>query len=154
MLSLGTLTMLLNPEWRRVMRDAPEAAPGAVEELLRYHTLMHDGLPRVATEDVIVGGTLISAGDGVVVSIASGNRDDDVFDRPDELDMERVNARRHLTFGYGPHQCLGQWLARAELQIALPAVAKKGLRLAVPVEELSFKEDMHVYGVHELPVTW
>lgn len=156
MISLGTLTMLLKPDWFRAMRTQPDVAANAVEELLRYHTPQHDGLPRVATEDVLVNGTLISAGDGVILLLSSGNRDESVFDDPDKIDMERDGAQRHLSFGDGIHRCLGQWLARAELQIAFSALANRipTLRLAVPLEELSFNEDSHVFGVRELPVTW
>ncbi|HEU5160017.1 MAG TPA: cytochrome P450 [Streptosporangiaceae bacterium] len=156
MISLGTLTMLLNPEWFRQIRDQPEAVSGAVEELLRYHTPMHDGVPRVATDDVVIAGTLIKAGEGVIVSLAAGNRDESEFANPDELEIDRERPRRHLSFGHGAHKCLGQWLARAELQIALAALARRipTLRPAVPLEEISFKEDSHVFGVHALPLTW
>jgi cytochrome P450 len=156
MICLGALTMLLDPDWFRAMRDVPEAVPNAVEELLRYHTIVHEGVARVATEDVVVGDTTIKAGDGVVVSLASANRDDAVFDTPDRLDMNRENARRHLAFGHGAHLCQGLWLARAELQIALPALAARvpGLRLAVPFSSIQFNEDTQTYGVRELPVTW
>jgi cytochrome P450 len=117
---------------------------------------MHDGSPRVAIQDVTVAGTLIRAGEGVIVSLAAGNRDETEFDDPDELHLTRSRARRHLTFGHGVHKCLGQWLARAELQIALANVTQRmpTLQLTVPLEELSFKEDTHVFGVYELPVTW
>ncbi|HEU5158807.1 MAG TPA: cytochrome P450 [Streptosporangiaceae bacterium] len=156
MICLGVLTMLMHPEWLRVMRDVPEAVPNAVEELLRYHTIVHEGVTRVATDDVMVGGTLIRTGDGVVVSLASANRDDTIFDPPDRLDIDRTDARRHLSFGHGPHVCLGLWLSRAELQIALPALAARipGLRLAVPLSRIRFSEDTQTYGVRELPVTW
>lgn len=156
MISLGTLTMLLNPEWFAAMRDQPDAVPDAVEELLRYHTPMHDGVPRVATEDVVIAGTPIKAGDGLIVSLAAGNRDQSEFDNPDSLEIGRDRARRHLSFGHGAHKCLGQWLARAELQIALSALARRvpTLRLAVPLEEVEFKEDSHVFGVRALPLAW
>jgi cytochrome P450 len=156
MICLGALTMLLHPDWFRVMRDVPEAVPNAVEELLRYHTIVHEGLVRVATEDVVVGDTTIKAGDGVVVSLAAANRDDAMFDNPDRLDMDRANARRHLAFGHGAHLCQGLSLGRAELQIALPALATRvpSLRLAVPFSSIRFNEDTQTYGVHELPVTW
>jgi cytochrome P450 len=156
MISLGTLTMLLNPEWFHAMRERPDVVPNAVEELLRFHTPMHDGVPRVATADVVIAGTQIKAGDGLIVSLAAGNRDDSEFDSPDELEMYRDRPRRHLSFGDGAHKCLGQWLARAELQIALSAVARRipTLCLAVPLEEISFKEDSHVFGVHALPLSW
>jgi cytochrome P450 len=156
MICLGALTMLLHPECFRVMRDAPHMVQNAVEELLRYHTIVHEGVTRVATEDVTVSGTTIKAGDGVVVSLASANRDDAMFGASERLDLERPDARRHLAFGHGAHLCLGMWLARAELQIALPALAARlpGLRLAVPLSGIRFSEDMQIYGVHELPVTW
>jgi cytochrome P450 len=155
MICLGALTMLLRPDWFRAMRDVPEAVPNAVEELLRYHTIVHEGVTRVATEDVVVGGSTIEAGDGVVVSLASANRDEEAFPAAAELDLDR-DAPRHLSFGHGAHHCLGLWLARAEMQIALPALATRipGLRLAVPLPSLRFNEDMQIYGVRELPVTW
>lgn len=156
MICLGALTMMLHADWFRVMRDVPEAVPNAVEELLRYHTIVHEGVARVATEDVPVGTTTIRAGDGVIVSVASSNRDATMFDDPDRPATDRADARRHLAFGHGAHLCLGLWLARAELQIALPALAAwvPGLRLAVPLSRIRFSEDMQIYGVHELPVTW
>lgn len=155
-ITLGTLTMLVKPDWRRTFRDEPEAIPDAVEELLRFHAPQPDGMPRVALEDVMVGGTRVSAGDGLLVCVASANRDDRAFDRPGELEVDRDTARRHLTFGHGAHRCIGQWLARAEIQAALRAVATgiPTLRLAVPFETLAFKEDNFVAGVRELPVTW
>lgn len=155
-ITLGTLTMLVRPEWHRTFRDEPDAIPGAVEELLRFHAPQPDGMPRVALEDVDVGGTRVSAGDGLLVCVASANRDERVFDRPGELDAHRKAARRHLTFGHGVHRCIGQWLARAEIQTSLRAVATgiPTLRLAVPFESLEFKEDNFVAGVRELPVAW
>jgi cytochrome P450 len=156
MICLGALTMMLHPDWFQAMRDRPDVVPNAVEELLRYHTIVHEGVTRVATEDVVVGGTTIRAGDGVVMSLASANRDDAMFDAPDRLDMDRTDARRHLGFGHGAHLCMGIWLTRAELRIALPALAARvpSLRLAVPLSSLRFSEDMQIYGVYELPVTW
>ena len=156
MICMGALTMMLNPDWFRAMRERPAVVPNAVEELLRYHTIVHEGVPRVATEDVVVGDTTIRAGDGVIVSLASANRDAAMFAAPDRLDLDRTEARRHLGFGHGAHLCLGIWLARAELQIALPALATRvpGLRLAVPLSSIRFSEDTQIYGVYELPVTW
>ncbi len=156
MISLATLTMLLTPGWFWAIQTNPEVVPDAVEELLRFHTLLHDGVPRVAKEDVVVGGVTIAAGDGVIVSLASGNRDASVFERPNELDMTRHRAGRHLTFGAGVHRCVARGLARAQLRIALRTLAVRipTLQLAVPFAEISFLEDMHIYGVRELPVTW
>ncbi|GAA3307978.1 cytochrome P450 [Nonomuraea dietziae] len=78
-----------------------------------------------------------------------------MFENPAELDVER-GVRHHLAFGFGPHQCLGQNLARMELQIVFDTLFRRipTLRLAVPAEEVPFKTDAVIYGVHELPVTW
>ncbi len=85
----------------------------------------------------------------------SGNRDETAFPDPDVLDIHR-QARHHVAFGYGVHQCLGQPLARVELQVVYGTLYRRvpTLRRAVPLEEIRFKHDMLVYGVHELPVSW
>ncbi|MFJ4918397.1 cytochrome P450 [Streptomyces sp. NPDC088725] len=158
MTALGTLALLHNPEQLAVVRDSDDPAriASAVEELLRYLTIVHTGRRRVATEDVEVAGTLVRAGEGVILVNDSGNRDPEVFPDGDRLDIDRPGVRRHMAFGHGTHQCLGQNLARTELQLAYPALLRRfpNLRTAVPDEELRFKDDMLVYGVHGLPVTW
>jgi cytochrome P450 len=85
----------------------------------------------------------------------SGNRDPEAFDNPDELDIER-GARHHVAFGFGPHQCLGQNLARMELQIVFDTLFRRipELKLAVPVDQLPFKHDSSIFGLYCLPVTW
>ncbi|MFB7668016.1 cytochrome P450 [Kitasatospora sp. NPDC056138] len=155
MTALGTLALLQNPEQAERLRADPSLIKGAVEELLRYLSIVHLGIPRVALEDVDLDGTLIRAGDGVLCMASTANWDEQVFTGGDRLDVTR-DARRHLAFGFGIHQCLGQPLARAELQIALQTLLERlpGLRLAVPFEDLRYRSDMVVYGVHELPVTW
>jgi cytochrome P450 len=156
MIAMSTITLLQHPDQiPRVLGGADEAAH-AVEELLRYLSIVHGGLRRVATEDVTIGGITISAGEGVIVPVHVANRDPDLFTNPDHLDLDRANARQHLAFGYGIHQCLGQPLARAELQIVLPELFRRlpHLKIAVPLEEIAFKQNTTVYGVRELPVTW
>ncbi|MGQ4516270.1 cytochrome P450 [Streptomyces sp. DW26H14] len=158
MIALGTLALTRNPEQLKAVRDAedPAAVAGAVEELLRYLTIVHTGRRRIATEDLEISGQLIRAGEGVILANDSGNRDATVFDDPDELDVTRPNARRHLAFGQGTHQCLGQNLARQELQLAYPALLRRfpNLRPAIAEEDIRYKHDAVVYGVYELPVTW
>ncbi|MEE1801706.1 cytochrome P450 [Streptomyces sp. JV176] len=158
MTALGTLALLHHPEQLAAVRDSddPARVANAVEELLRYLTITHSGRRRVATEDVEIAGTLVRAGEGVVLANDAGNRDGTVFPDPDRLDIDRTGVRRHIAFGHGTHQCLGQNLARAELQLAYPALLRRfpGLRTTVPDSEIRFKEDMLVYGVHELPVAW
>ncbi|WP_329456208.1 cytochrome P450 [Streptomyces sp. NBC_01497] len=158
MIALGTLALIRNPEQLRAVRDAedPAAVAGAVEELLRYLTIVHTGRRRIATENVEISGQLIRAGEGVILSNDSANRDATVFDDPDQLDITRPNARRHLAFGQGTHQCLGQNLARQELQLAYPALLRRfpALRPAIEEQDIRYKDDAVVYGVYELPVAW
>jgi cytochrome P450 len=157
MIALGTLTLLQHPDQLAELRESgdPKLVASAVEELLRYLTIVHNGRRRVAKEDVEVGGQLIRAGEGVIVATDSGNRDAKAFPDPDVLDIHR-QARHHVAFGYGVHQCLGQPLARVELQVVYGTLYRRipTLRTAVPLEEIRFKHDMLVYGVHELPVSW
>lgn len=155
MTALSVLTLLQQPAQLRRLREDPTLIRGAVEELLRYLSIVHTGLPRVALEDVELGGVLVRAGEGVVCMLSAANRDEELFAAGDELDVER-DARRHMAFGFGVHQCLGQPLARAELQIILETLLRRlpGLRLAVPFEQLVFRPEMFIYGVRELPVAW
>lgn len=155
MLSLSTLALLQHPEQLDKLRADPSMIKGAVEELLRYLTVVQNGLARVALEDVEIGGQLIKAGDGVLCMLSIANRDEVVYPGGDELDLQR-GARTHLSFGFGTHQCVGQTLARAELQIALETLLRRlpELRLTVPVEELTFRDTLGFYGVEELPVAW
>ncbi|MFC4534158.1 cytochrome P450 [Sphaerisporangium dianthi] len=151
----GTVALLENPDRLAELRADPGKLPDAVEEIIRHQTVIDYGLRRAATEDVEVGGQLIKAGEGVVVVVASANRDEAVFECPDRLDFDR-ERHDHFSFGYGIHQCMGQILARIQLEVAWSTLFDRipGLRLAVPVEQVPFRFDMFVYGVHELPVTW
>jgi cytochrome P450 len=157
MISLGTLTLLQYPAQAAEIRDStdPAVTGAAVEELLRLLTITHTGRRRVATEDAEVGGVLIRAGEGVIAAAELANRDPAAFSRPDELDIRRT-ANHHVAFGFGVHQCLGQPLARLELQIAYPALLRRfpGLRTSAGLDDIRFRDEMPVYGVHALPVTW
>ncbi|MGP3957076.1 cytochrome P450 [Nonomuraea sp. 3N208] len=130
---------------------------GMEEELLRWLSILHLGAPsRAALEDVEVAGTLVRKGETVALSLPMINRDPAVFEDPDALDPGRQEARRHLAFGHGVHQCLGQQLARIELRIGYRALFERlpRLRLAVPASEVPLRHDAAVYGVGSLPVTW
>ncbi|MHC3467231.1 cytochrome P450 [Streptomyces sp. 7R007] len=154
MISLGTFTLLQHPERLAELRADPELLPAAVEELLRMLSIA-DGLVRLATEDIEVAGTTIRAGDGVLFSTAVINRDEEMYPDPDTLDFHRP-ARHHVGFGFGIHQCLGQNLARAELEIALRTLFERlpTLRLAAPADRIPFKPGDTIQGMLELPVTW
>ncbi|MCD7438068.1 cytochrome P450 [Streptomyces lincolnensis] len=154
MISLGTYTLLRHPDRLAELRGDPALLPTAVEELMRLLSIA-DGLLRMATEDIEVAGTTIRAGDGVVFATSVINRDEDVYPDPDSLDWHRP-ARHHVAFGFGIHQCLGQNLARAELEIALRSLFERlpTLHLAAPADEIPFKPGDTIQGMLELPVTW
>ncbi|GAB3444101.1 cytochrome P450 [Streptomonospora sediminis] len=155
MISLGTMSFLDHPEDLRAIREDPSKTPAAVEELLRYFTIAEVATSRVALADVEIGGKLIRAGEGVVGLSNTANRDPEAFDQPEKLDIER-GARNHLAFGFGAHQCLGQNLARMELEVVFDTLFRRipDLRSAVPLDSLPFKDDANVYGIYEFPVTW
>ncbi|QEU91027.1 cytochrome P450 [Streptomyces kanamyceticus] len=158
MISLGTFTLLSHPErlaeLRAGLHAEPPLMPAAVEELLRFLSIA-DSVLRLAKEDIEVEGSTIRADDGVIFSTSLINRDTEAFETPQELDWHRTN-RHHLAFGFGIHQCLGQNLARAELEIALRSLFDRlpDLRLAVPADEIPFKPGDTLQGMIELPVAW
>ncbi len=155
MLGVGTALLLHHPDQLAVMREQPERVAGAVEELLRFLSIVSAGTPRTAVTDTIVGGQQIKAGELVVCSLPAANRDRALADDLDRLDLTRP-AGPHVAFGHGIHHCLGAPLARMEMEIAFPALLQRfpTLYLAVPAEEISFLTHSVVYGVRSLPVGW
>lgn len=157
MIALGTVALLENPEQLEVLRrtDDQKVIAGATEEMLRYLTVPHVGQRRIATDDIEIAGETIRAGEGIVIDLPTGNWDPDAFPEPEKLDLNR-SASHHQAFGFGPHGCVGQQLARAELQIVYGTLFRRipTLRVDVPFGELDFKNEALAFGVHELPVTW
>ncbi|MEU4444586.1 cytochrome P450 [Actinosynnema sp. NPDC050801] len=153
MLGIGTLLLLRNPDQLAALRADPSLVDNAVEEMMRYVTIVQFGTLRTAIEDVEIGGVVVRAGESVSISVAAANRDPARFDRPDEFDVTR-SAAGHIGFGHGVHQCLGQQLARIEMRVGFSALFREfpDLRLAVPAEDVRMRDDMAIYGVHELPV--
>jgi cytochrome P450 len=151
------VTLLDHPAAMDQLRDKPELVPQAVEEMLRFVQLGDGGgtLPRVTTEEVALGGVLLPAGAVVMTATISGNRDAEVFAEPARLDIAR-DANPHLAFGAGIHHCLGAPLARMELQEALRGMLRylPGVRLAVGMDELEFKQGMSIRSLRSLPITW
>ncbi|WP_431231133.1 cytochrome P450 [Mycolicibacterium psychrotolerans] len=158
MIGIGVLALLENPEQAAIVRDAddPKVVANAVEELLRYLSIIQNGQRRVAIEDIEIGGQTIRGGEGIIIDLSPADWDARAFPNPDQLQVQRENAREHLAFGYGRHQCVGQQLARAELQIVFSTLLRRipTLTLAKPLDEIPFKNDKLAYGVYELPVTW
>lgn len=155
MLALGTAALLYHPAQLAALRNDPALVPGAVEELLRYLTVVHTGLPRIAASDVEIGGQPIRAGDGVICYLPAANRDGQWFEAPEVLDVSR-KSRTNLAFGFGLHRCIGQWLAKAEMELAFETLIRRfpALRLAIDFDQVQFRQAMLTYGVFELPVAW
>jgi cytochrome P450 RapN len=149
--------LLSSPSHLQQLRDDPGLVPQAVEEMLRYiRPATGEGIPRVVAEDVELGGVLIKAGEAVLPSTMSANRDASVFENPDTMDFTRTH-NPHVAFGHGPHHCVGAQLARLEMQLAIESLLRRfpGLRLAVPADEVPWLPPHAVWSapVH-IPVTW
>jgi cytochrome P450 len=155
MLGLGTLALLRHPDQLAAVRDDPDAVGPAVEELLRWLSIVHTSIPRITTTDVEVAGVPIPAGQLVFASLPSGNRDPEFTDAPDILDIRR-GAPGHLAFGHGVHHCLGAPLARMEMRIAWPALFRRfpNLALAEDFEDVEFRSFHFIYGLRSLAVRW
>ncbi|MFJ6572207.1 cytochrome P450 [Streptomyces sp. NPDC091292] len=158
MITLGTALLLENPGQLAALRensDDPKFVANAVEELLRYLTIPHLLARRAVVEDIEIDGETIRAGEGVIAALPAANWDPLAFPDPEKVDLAR-KASHHLAFSWGPHQCIGQQLARIELHVVFSTLFRRvpTLRLAVDSSELKFKEDSQAYGIYELPVTW
>ena len=150
-MSGGVVAMNRFPEQLKALRSNPEKIPAAVSEIIRWQTPLAF-MRRTAKEDVELNGQQIRAGDKVVMWYVSGNRDDTVFENPDELDIERANVRNHLSFGFGIHRCMGNRLAELQLRILWEELLPRFSSIEVvgePVRTLS----NFVRGYVELPVT-
>jgi len=158
MIGLGVLALLQYSEQAAVLRDTDDSKviANAVEELLRYLSIIQNGQRRIAAEDIEIAGEIIRAGEGIIIDLAPANWDAKAFAEPERLYLHRSGAGQHVAFGYGRHQCVGQQLARAELQIVFHTLLRRipTLELAVPIEDVPLKHDRLAYGVYELPVTW
>jgi cytochrome P450 len=155
MIALGAVVLLTDPGRAGQLRDGSADVDAVVEELLRYLTVVQVAFPRIARTDTEIAGQPVAAGDLVLCSLSSADRDAALGP-----DLERVDLTRtptpHLAFAYGIHHCLGAQLARLELRVAFPALVRRfpTLRLAVDPAEIRYRERSIVYGVEELPVTW
>lgn len=153
-IALSVMTLLDKPELLQQLQEDPSLVPGAVEELLRYFTIAEVGGLRLATQDIELNGSTIPEGSTVWALANTANRDAEVFEDPHEINFRR-GARNHMAFGFGPHQCLGQNVARLELEVALAEIIRRipTLKLAVSVSEIEFRQ-MGNFGPRTIPVTW
>jgi cytochrome P450 len=150
------VAMLLSrrERWERLVAD-PGLVRSAVEEVLRFDANAGFANHRFVSERIDIAGTTVEPGTTVLSLVPSANRDAGVFADPDEMDLART-PNPHLTFGVGPHSCLGQSLARVELQTVLTVLLGRlpTLELAVGVGELRRREGLLVGGLEEVPVRW
>ncbi|GAA1706988.1 cytochrome P450 [Fodinicola feengrottensis] len=156
-IDMGTVLLLSNPAQAAALRDDPSLVPTAVEEILRMTVGgQSGGVTRYAHADIEISGMTIPAGDAVLLSTDAGNRDTSAFPEPDTFDIARHSTTAHLTFGHGPHFCIGASLARIELQEVFSVLLQRfpTLRLAVPLESLQARTETTTAGLRALPVTW
>jgi len=154
-ISMGMMQLFEGPDiYARVQKDF-SLIPGMIEDMIRMHALA-DGVPaRVATADLAIGGQEIKAGEGVITVISGPNYDPRAWDNPYELDIER-NRRDHVAFSAGIHSCLGQNLARAELELTFERLFTRvpTLHVADVADPIEMVNDGYVYGVRRLMVEW
>ncbi|MFF8908110.1 cytochrome P450 [Streptomyces olivaceoviridis] len=152
-IALAVLTLLVHGDELDRLRAGEVPWSRAVEELLRFLSVT-SGLVRVATADIETSGVVIRAGDGVVLLNPAANRDPGVFEDADRLDLRRRHGN-HVSFGFGVHQCIGQNLARLDVEVALSRLFERfpRLRLAAPVDEVPVRQGL-VFGLGALPVRW
>jgi cytochrome P450 len=147
----AVVALVRHPEQLARLRADPQGWPNAVEEVLRYDSVLQMTV-RVATEPLRIDGRLIKKGEAIFLLAGGANRDPAVFDRPDEFDVSRSNAREHLGFGNGIHVCLGAALARMELQIGLRALFERFPELTLSGTP-TLNNSTLLHGVNHLPVS-
>jgi len=151
-LAIAVLLLVTHPAQAALLRERPELANNATEEVIRYGSIVETPSPRTALVDMRLGGRDIHAGDVLTCSLLAVNRA-----QGDRFDITAENSAEHMAFGHGIHHCIGAALARIQLRVALPALVRRfpSLRLAVPEEDLRFKPGRPApFAVEELPVEW
>ncbi|QXJ26679.1 cytochrome P450 [Actinomadura graeca] len=151
----AVLALLRHPDQLSLLRSRPELLDPAIEEVLRWDGPMELAAWRFPTEPVTIGGTVIGAGEPVVISLAAAHRDPGRFTAPDEFRIDRADTS-HLAFGRGVHYCLGARLARVEGRIAVGTLLDRlpGLALAAPADQIRRQPSFVIRGVHSLPVVF
>ncbi|MBN9743452.1 cytochrome P450 [Amycolatopsis sp. A1MSW2902] len=154
-ITTGVVRLMLRRDFFTGLTERTVDPAAVVEELLRCQD-EEIGIQRIAQRDVEFRGALIKHGDTIVVSRVGANRDPDVFGQGDQVRPGGDNGRAHLTFGFGPHHCLGAALARMELTVALVTLATMlpTLELAAPLTEIGWQSDGMDISLRSLPVRW
>jgi cytochrome P450 len=146
----GIVALSKNPKEYQKLRDDPDLIPNMVSEIIRWQTpLAH--MRRTATRDTEIAGKSIAKGDKVVMWYVSANRDDSVFEEPDEFRVDRKNARQHLSFGLGVHFCMGSRLAEMQLRVLWEETLSRFREVEVIGEPIRVRSNF-VKGYSQLPV--
>ncbi|KAL8718900.1 MAG: hypothetical protein Q9225_004025 [Loekoesia sp. 1 TL-2023] len=156
-IAMGVVTLLQHPSQLDEFKKDPSLAKDVVNECLRYNTASALNSRRAAKEDVVIGGKHIKKGEGVICLVQSADRDETYFKKGVQFDIHHdYNPQDTLGFGYGPHRCIAEWLARAEMEVALTTLFQRlpNLKLAVPVDQLKFTPPNQNIGITEMPVVW
>ncbi|UYQ61806.1 cytochrome P450 [Streptomyces peucetius] len=155
-LTMGIFSLMQHPQVWEQLRRNPEKIPAAVDELLRVNLSIADGLPRLALEDVVLGGTLVRRGELVLVLVEAANTDPGAFPDPHLVDIDRPEASTHLSFGGGAHYCPATALGKKHAEIAIEVLLERmpGLHLAVPVDQLVWRTGFMKRIPERLPVAW
>jgi nitric oxide reductase len=157
MIALGVATLAQHPDQLAALLANPDLAGNFVEELCRYHTASAMAIKRTALEDLTIGGVPIKAGDGIIASNYSANRDADIFPDPDTFDIHRKWGKDDpLGFGFGAHRCIAETLAKAELTAVFATLYQRlpDLKPAVKVEDINYSPLQKDVGIVDLPVTY
>jgi len=150
-LSYMFYTLATQPELRQKIVDDPSIIPAAVEEFLRAHPIVQPG--RKVLHDEEFQGCSLKKGNMVLFPLAAAGRDPQQYDRPSEVDFDR-GPFRHISFGVGPHRCLGSHLARVELTVALEEWHRRIPHYRLGEGEPIVEHRSGVYGLNNLPLTW
>ncbi|KAK5009515.1 hypothetical protein LTR28_000640 [Elasticomyces elasticus] len=157
MINLGIVTLLQHPDQLNDLKADPSLAKAFVEELCRFHTASAMATRRVAKVDITLRGKAIKAGEGIIASNQSANRDEEVFPDPDTFNMHRIRgSEQALGYGYGSHRCVAEWLARAELEAVFGTLFQKlpNLKLVTPFSEVKYSAPTQNVGITELPIVF
>ncbi len=146
----GMLALLQHPEQLAMLQEDPSRIPAAVEELLRFDSPVQLDL-RGVLEDCVVNGSRLRRGDAVLLAIGAANRDPDVFDEPERLDVQRSKGS-NISFGRGVHHCIGAPLARLEGRIALEVLLKRFSSMRLLTDRPAFRRAIVLRGLESLPV--
>lgn len=154
LISTGLYSLLSQPEQKQLLTSDWSLGPAAVDEILRYASPIQMTKPRLVAEDMHWRSVELKRGELMMPLLGTANVDPAKFESPESFDINRKDARDHMTFGTGPHVCLGMKLARAEAQIAFERILTRypDMQLGVSSEQAAWTRRLGVRGLRSLPI--